>query len=52
MVCYWKPEEGLESALHIYFDSTSDDTLDIESNYTLNEGFALMFEKIALRHGA
>jgi len=52
MVCYWKPEEGLESALHIYFDSTSDDNLDIESNYTLNEGVALMFEKIALRHGA
>lgn len=51
MVCYWKPEEGLESALHIYFDSTADDTLDIESNYTLNEGIALMFEKIALRHG-
>ena len=52
MVCYWKPEDGLESSLHIYFDSTSDDNLDIESNYTLNEGFALMFEKIALRHGA
>ncbi len=52
MVCYWKPEEGLESALHIYFDATSDDTLDIESNYTMNEGIALMFEKIALRHGA
>ncbi len=52
MVCYWKPEEGLESALHIYFDDTSDDTLDIESNYTMNEGIALMFEKIALRHGS
>lgn len=52
MVCYWKPEEGLESGLHIYFDSTSDENLDIESIYTLNEGFALMFDKIALRHGA
>ncbi|GAB6144016.1 DUF3786 domain-containing protein [Desulfocicer niacini] len=52
MVCYWKPEEGLESGLHIYFDDTSDDTLDIESNYTMNEGIALMFEKIALRHGS
>ena len=52
MVCYWKPEDGLESSLHIYFDSASDDNLDIESNYTLNEGIALMFEKIALRHGA
>jgi hypothetical protein len=51
MVCYWKPEEGLESDLHIYFDSTSDDNLDIESIYTFCEGFALMFEKIALRHG-
>jgi hypothetical protein len=52
MVCYWKPEEGLESSLHIYFDSSSDDNLDIESTYTLSEGIALMFEKISLRHGA
>lgn len=52
MVCYWKAEDGLESDLHIYFDSVSDDTLDIESIYTMNEGIALMFEKIALRHGA
>jgi hypothetical protein len=51
MVCYWKPEDGMESSLHIYFDSVSDHNLDIESNYTLNEGVALMFEKIALRHG-
>ena len=52
MVCYWKPEDGLGSNLHIYFDSASDKNLDIESNYTMNEGIALMFEKIALRHGA
>ncbi len=51
MVCYWKPEEGLESSFHIYFDSASDDNLDIESIYIMNEGIALMFEKIALRHG-
>ena len=52
MVCYWRPEEGLESNLHIYFDDTSDDNLDIESIYTLCEGVALMFEKISLRHCA
>jgi hypothetical protein len=52
MVCYWKPEDGLSSDLYIYFDSTSDDHLDIESIYTLCEGLALMFKKIALRHGA
>lgn len=52
MVCYWKPEDGLESSLHIHFDSTSDDNLDIESIYTLSEGIVMMFKKIALRHGA
>jgi len=52
MVCYWKPEDGLESNLHIYFDSASNENLDIESNYMLNEGISLMFEKIALHHGA
>ena len=51
MICYWKPEDGLESSLHIYFDAASDENLDIESNYTMNEGIALMFEKIARRHG-
>lgn len=51
MICYWQPEEGLDSSLHIYFDASADDNLDIESNYTLNEGIALMFEKIARRHG-
>ncbi len=52
MVCYWQPEDGIESSLHIYFDSVSDHNLDIESNYTMNEGIALMFEKIARRHGS
>lgn len=52
MICYWIPEDGLESNLYIYFDSTADDNLDIESIYTLCEGLALMFKKIALRHGA
>lgn len=51
MVCYWKPEDGLESDLYIYFDAASDDNLDIESIYTLCEGLAMMFKKLALRHG-
>jgi hypothetical protein len=50
-VCYWEPEEGLESSLHIYFDSTSDKNLDIESIYTMCEGIVMMFEKISHRHG-
>ena len=51
MVCYWKPEDGLESDLFIYFDASSDDNLDIESIYTLSEGLVMMFKKISLRHG-
>jgi hypothetical protein len=51
-ICYWKPEDGLESGLHIFFDSSSDDNLDIESIYTMSEGIVSMFKKIALRHGA
>jgi len=51
-VCYWKPEDGIASDLHIFFDSSSDQNLDIESIYTMNEGIVAMFQKIALRHGA
>ncbi len=50
-ICYWRPEEGIESSLHIYFDSSSDKNLDIESIYTMCEGIVTMFEKISLRHG-
>ncbi len=51
MICYWEPEDGLESSLHIYYDKTADENLDIESVYTLTAGMMLMFEKLALRHG-
>ncbi len=51
LICYWKPEEGLESSLHIFFDDTSEDNLDIDSLYTLIAGIVKMFEKVALRHG-
>jgi len=51
LICYWEPEDGLESSLHIFFDSTAQDNLDIDSIYTLAAGFVHMFEKISLRHG-
>lgn len=51
MICYWLPEEGLESSLHIFFDETADRNLDIGSVFTLGTGLAQMFTKIALRHG-
>lgn len=51
LICYWKPEEGLESSLNLFFDSTAEDNLSIESIYALGTGLVRMFEKISLRHG-
>ncbi len=51
LICYWKSEDGLESSLHLFFDSTASDNITIESIYSIGTGLATMFEKIALRHG-
>ena len=51
LICYWKPDEGLESDLNLFFDSTAEDNLKIESIFALGTGLVRMFEKIALRHG-
>jgi hypothetical protein len=51
LVCYWKPDEGLASSLHVFFDQSADDNLDIGSVFTLGAGLAQMFTKLALRHG-
>ncbi|HUU41934.1 MAG TPA: DUF3786 domain-containing protein [Desulfatiglandales bacterium] len=51
LICYWKPEDGLESSLNLFFNSTAEDNLKIESLYTLGAGLARMFEKISLTHG-
>lgn len=45
------PEDGFESNLNLFFDSTADDNLPIESIYALGTGLVRMFEKISLRHG-
>jgi hypothetical protein len=51
MICYWLPEDGMDSSLHIFFDETADRNLDIGSVFNLGAGLAQMFTKIALRHG-
>jgi hypothetical protein len=50
LICYSKEEDGLESNLNVFFDSTAEDHLNIESIYLLGVGLAKMFNKIALRH--
>lgn len=51
MVCYWQPEDGLQSTLNLFFDDTADENLDIGSLFSLGAGLAQMFEKLAQRHG-
>lgn len=51
LICYWKADEGLESDLNIFFDSTAEKNLNIDSIYILATGLVIMFEKLSLRHG-
>ncbi len=51
LICYWLPDEGLESDLNIYFDASAEDNLGIENIYSLGTGITRMFEKLATRHG-
>jgi hypothetical protein len=51
LICYWRPEDELESDLNLFFDSKVEENLSIESIYTLATGLVIMFEKLALRHG-
>jgi len=47
---YCKPEDDLESRLNVFFDSTAEENLNIESIYLIGAGLATMFEKITFRH--
>ena len=51
LICYNKPEDGLESDLNLFFDTTADKNLPVENIYTLTTGLAKMFEKLAATHG-
>lgn len=51
MICYWMPEDGLESTLNVFFDETATDNLDIGALFSLGAGLTQMFEKLSLRHG-
>ncbi len=51
LICYWKPDDNMESSLNVFFDDTAEENLDIDSIYRITAGMALMFEKIAITHG-
>ncbi|SLM27892.1 Fe-S cluster domain protein [Desulfamplus magnetovallimortis] len=51
MICYWLPEDGLDSSLNIYFDETADRNLEIGAIFSLGAGLTQMFTKMAITHG-
>lgn len=51
LICYHKPVDDLESKLNVFFDTTAEDNLNIESIYSLCVGLLVMFQKITSRHG-
>ncbi len=51
LICYWRPEDDLDSRLRVYFDRTAERNLGVELLHTLGVGMVAMFEKIGLHHG-
>lgn len=51
LVCYWKPDDGMPSDLHLFFDSSADQNAGVDIVYNIAAGIVVMFEKLALRHG-
>jgi hypothetical protein len=52
MICYWKPEEDMESKLLLFFDATAEKNLLIESIYSTGMGIVRMLEKIMQKHSS
>ena len=50
LICYWRPEDGMESKLHLFFDSTAEDNLNIESIFSVGVELVSMLEKIMVKH--
>ena len=50
LICYWRPEDGMESSLKLFFDDTAEANLGIEGLYTLGVGIAFMLERMSKVH--
>lgn len=50
LICYWRPEDGMESSLKLFFDDTAESNLGIEGLYTLGVGVARMLERLSQVH--
>ena len=51
LICYWQPEDGMESSLKLFFDDTAESNLGMDGLYSLGVGFAIMLERLLMVHG-
>lgn len=51
MLCYWGPDDGLASNLHLFFDRSTNANLSIGAVFSLGSGFSTMIVKLAQTHG-
>ena len=51
LICYWHPEDGMDSSLNLFFDDTAESNIGMEGLYTLGVGIALMLERLSQVHG-
>ncbi len=50
LICYWRPEDGMGSRLHLFFDETAERNLPVSSLFTLATGLVRMIGKLMHRH--
>ncbi len=51
LICYWLPEDGMESSLNLFFDDTAEFNIGMDGLYSLGTGIARMLEKLVQQHG-
>ena len=50
LICYWKEDGDMESSLHIFFDSSVENHLNLQAVFDLGVGLAMMFDKVIFKH--
>ncbi len=51
LICYWRPEDGMESELNLFFDRSAEQNGGSPMIFGLATGLVHMFGKFALTHG-
>lgn len=50
LICYWKPEDGMASEFHLFFDASASQNGGADMVFRLTAGIVAMIEKLSLTH--